>query len=119
MTVEDTTTVVQLNTFGAIVFFSYIVAALLLTGIIISDLYPRYKTHLQTRNGQSSFRLRTTIFLALLSFASLSYHMLHFLTVSYFKWSASLDIYWEMDTTLYLDVGDEVYSLPDVHGVDT
>ena len=78
----------QRNVSGAIFFFLYIIAALVFTGLIVSDLYKARLSSSQRapRNGTSALRLRTTILLACLSFASLSYHMLDFLVVSYSSW---------------------------------
>ena len=76
---------------GAIIFFSYIAAALAVTGTIVYDLASLYKTKSrtpqQTQNGVRKLRLQSSILMTILSFSTLSYHMLSFLIDSYSAWS--------------------------------
>jgi len=78
------------NVFGAIIFFSYIVAALLLTGILCNDVQKafsnRQKKKQRTLQDQKA-QISLSAALATLSFAVLSYHMLNFLIQSYQAWS--------------------------------
>jgi hypothetical protein len=82
------------NVLGAIVFFSYIAAALALTGLVTSDLQKAFTTwSSRSRRGRSRDRdrsVRVSLFAALstLSFAVLSYHTLDFLDQSYQAWSS-------------------------------
>ncbi|KAI1610348.1 hypothetical protein EDD36DRAFT_323018 [Exophiala viscosa] len=80
----------QENVVGAIIFFSYIVAALLLTGILCNDVQKAFSNR-QRKNQQSlqdqKARISLSAALATLSFAVLSYHMLSFLIQSYQAWS--------------------------------
>ena len=145
----------NVNIIGAVIFFSYIIAALLLTGLIISDLYQQYKAHTKneiskesqnsshptaspSRAPISTIRLCLSIFFAVLSFATLSYHMLFFLVDSYRHYcishsvplprdftglvnsilfpttaSASLHIWeWATHSTLFQDFAHSILSSP-------
>jgi hypothetical protein len=82
------------NVLGAIVFFSYIAAALALTGLVTSDLQKAF-TAWSSRSRRSRIHdrdrsVRVSLFAALstLSFAVLSYRMLDFLIQSYQSWSS-------------------------------
>ena len=82
------------NLVGAIIFFSYIVAALGLTGIILYDMYSLYGKARPAagRPQELTLRLLTGILLASISFATLSYFMLSFLILSYTEWSQQYNI---------------------------
>ena len=90
------------NFLGALIFFSYLVAALSLTSLITYDLFNLYNarkdaarqqhdhksTTSTTKSGNGSatvspLRLGLSVLFAILSFAVLSYHMLFFLIDSY------------------------------------
>lgn len=85
--------VVDSNVVGALLFYLYMVAAILLTGLIALDLLRAYR-QLQhaTLVGRGQSRNSTILVLmglAVLSFCSLSYHMLDFLIQSYRSWALS------------------------------
>ncbi|KEF59644.1 uncharacterized protein A1O9_04490, partial [Exophiala aquamarina CBS 119918] len=87
---------------GATIFFAYIAAALLLTGFLTWDLAITYRIRRKSSHplhgngseyqvqsklqGSNSVKIRTGGVLAAFSFATLSYHMLHFLTQSHRRW---------------------------------
>jgi hypothetical protein len=81
------------NVMRALIFFSYIVIALTITTIIVWDLWRLYRARSESiqrkpkRERSSSLALKCQGTLALLSFVTLSYHMLSFLVVSYIQWS--------------------------------
>ena len=76
------------NYFGAILFISYIVAALAFTPVILSTLLRSYRLLPQSsRRDASAPQISTLAALAVLSFASLSHHMLSFLITSYRAWA--------------------------------
>ncbi|KAK5052554.1 hypothetical protein LTR84_002419 [Exophiala bonariae] len=85
------------NVVGASIFFAYIVAALALTTFLTWDLivaHRRWNTCSPSRrgNGQNHAReldrkIKTATSLAVLSFTTLSYHMLHFLIRSHQQWT--------------------------------
>lgn len=88
------------NIVGAIIFFSYILWALLLTILICRDLLDIYSQGSRAggksragSNVQQDRRLRHKVFvyaaLCALSFSSLSFHMLIFLIQSYQSWAVS------------------------------
>jgi hypothetical protein len=82
------------NLLGAILFFSYIVAALALTGTIIRDIVVAHKakekgTGPEKRRSPVVYVLVCRILLALTSFSTLSYHMLMFLIDSRSAWSSA------------------------------
>lgn len=85
------------NLLGALIFFSYIAAALALTATVIYDIYTAYhgrRTHPDTQDlhlGLSKSALPLRLTLAFLSFTTLSYHMLSFLIDSYTAWSLATD----------------------------
>lgn len=77
------------NVTGAVIFAAYVFAALFLTGLIAFDLYQAY----HSRSGSSSKeaqhvsnQLQIFVALAVLSFSTLSYHMLSYLIDSYQDW---------------------------------
>ena len=90
------------NVLGAIIFISYITAALTLTYLIVGDLFKLYREaqsryakrrrqqHILERSGLiKGFNRHLGILVAssLLSFSLLSYHMLHFLVKNYQAWT--------------------------------
>jgi len=82
------------NVFGAVLFLSYIAAALALTSIIIYDLYKLYERgkHLDgpenpDRITKKRRKMQVLVASSVLSFSMLSYHMLNFLIRSYQMWS--------------------------------
>ena len=83
-----TSQVNEANVAGSVVFLSYILAALLLTGFVVYDLMRKY---LLSSNHARHFQVQVQIFstLSVLSFSVLSYHMINFLLVSYKAWAVS------------------------------
>lgn len=75
------------NLIGAIVFWSYIVAALGSTALVLRVIYklPGPSRSTQRNSEQSMFIIFSA--LALVSFATLSYHMLNVLVSSYVQWA--------------------------------
>lgn len=98
----------NLNLPGAIIFWSYILAALLFTSIAIT-LILRQKSPPQNRNHVYLFAT-----LALISFSAISFNMLHVLIKSYTLWSdkrwLGLQSTWTWSThsTLFQDFGNEI-----------
>lgn len=78
------------NTVGAVIFFTYIAAALFFSAFISRDLISLYR---KCGGGSpkiaESRRKRAVVFISLasVSFAALSYHMLSFLIQSYSVWA--------------------------------
>lgn len=79
------------NYFGASIFISYIIAALVLTSAITGELDAAYRRVKARRAGSAAQWMQFKIFVALssTSFAVLSYNMLSFLITSYNTWSES------------------------------
>lgn len=76
------------NYFGAILFWLYIVAALLLTGFITTNLWSLYRNASAAANKtRRRGRIRLFSGLSALSFSVLSYHMLYFLIDNYKNWA--------------------------------
>ena len=82
------------NLLGALLFSAYVTLAILLTGLITYNLYCTYHASLvanlksSDNQGRSEGKhLQLFALLAALSFAVLSYHMMHFLILSYAAWS--------------------------------
>ncbi|KAI4108027.1 MAG: hypothetical protein L6R37_001309 [Teloschistes peruensis] len=80
------------NVTGAVLFTGYVVAALLLTMMILGDLFKAYRTQIQARSCLKdmtgiSKQLQVFIALAVASFSTLSYHMLSYLIFSYRIWA--------------------------------
>lgn len=83
------------NVSGALIFLSYIVAALFLTGFISRQLYSQYrnvKGEEIARNASLRHSITTFALLALLSFSTLSYHMINVLVTSYRDWAMQKEI---------------------------
>lgn len=83
------------NLIGAIIFFAYIAAALILTCIIAFDLRglsriaasARRANAKTSRSTYSSIKIALLVLSATISFASLSFHMLNVLIQSYLSWT--------------------------------
>ncbi|KAL8661222.1 MAG: hypothetical protein Q9202_005768 [Teloschistes flavicans] len=80
------------NISGATIFIGYVFAALLLTMMIIGDLFKAYRTRIQAKPRSKDMteifkQLQIFIALAVLSFSTLSYHMLSYLICSYRTWA--------------------------------
>jgi hypothetical protein len=77
------------NVLGAIIFFSYILAALGLTGLIFSDLFKAFEAFSKSKANTSHRHSLVLVFatFAVISFSSLSYHMLNVLVHSYTEWA--------------------------------
>ncbi len=83
------------NVAGAIIFTAYVLAALLLTGLIVLSLFQAYQgqSSLSSKEARRiSTQLQVFIALAVLSFSTLSYHMLSYLIFSYHSWSTSRNL---------------------------
>lgn len=80
------------NVTGAVIFVGYVLAALLLTTLIVVNLYQAYLSRSSSSSKEASRvsnPLQVFIGLAVLSFSTLSYHMLSYLTYSYRAWAES------------------------------
>ena len=77
------------NVFGAIIFFAYIVAAIVLSLFIVNSLCGIRSGRATTPDtgSMSTAKLQKLMALAVLSFSVLSYHMLSFLIFSYGSWA--------------------------------
>jgi hypothetical protein len=82
------------NVLGAIVFFSYIVTALGLTWLILSDLSKAYGTFSRSKANTIHHSNLILVFasFAAISFSSLAYHMLNVLIYSYAQWAADKNV---------------------------
>ncbi|KAF2870423.1 hypothetical protein BDV95DRAFT_546611 [Massariosphaeria phaeospora] len=119
------------NILGTSLFLSYNVATLYLTSAICINLYRKYIAVFSTADTAKetkfvraakdarSRHVKVYAFLASISFATLSYHMLNFLIASYVKWSGSpktsmADISseslkrWMLESTLFEDFATEL-----------
>jgi hypothetical protein len=82
------------NVLGAIVFFSYIITAVGLTWVILSDLSKAYGTFSRSKANtihRSNLILVFASFAAI-SFSSMAYHMLNVLIYSYAQWAADINV---------------------------
>jgi hypothetical protein len=115
---------------GAAIFLFYIVAALYATFTIIYSLYTQYATIFHTPTSKNEKKLAAAkvararhikiyAFLASISFATLSYHMLMFLITHYLEWSGDENRRlnavsaeklntWMLDSTLFQDFAREL-----------
>ena len=115
---------------GATIFLSYIVASLYATFTITYSLYTQYATIFHTPTSKNDEKLAAAkvararhikiyAFLASISFATLSYHMLMFLMTHYLEWnedkSRSLSVVsaeklkrWMLESTLFEDFAKEL-----------
>ncbi|KAK5718913.1 hypothetical protein LTR17_015503 [Elasticomyces elasticus] len=110
----------QTNHFGAAIFWSYNVAALGLTTVVLHTL----ATLQPSRDGSQERRKRTQIFgaMAAISFSTLSFNMLNVLIQSYIQWPerfpraydrsqhSMIDSIWTWSTTstLFRDFGEAI-----------
>jgi ABC-type Fe3+ transport system permease subunit len=118
---------------GAIIFLSYIVLALYATLSIIYSLYTQYSSifsiptkdeKVKAARAARAQHIKIYAFLASVSFATLSYHMLFFLITHYLNWSgdksgswSAVSIQklqtWMLESTLFQDFATElVQSVP-------
>ena len=72
------------NLSGALIFTAYVLSALFLTVFITDSLRIQYKKN--SHKGRET-HIQTFSALSVLSFSTLSYHMLNYLIVSYQAWS--------------------------------
>lgn len=110
----------QENTFGALIFLGYIVAALYLSAKIVSLLRHHYALVPMSQHKHAKIVLFSI--LTLLSFVTLSYHMLSFLILSYTDYcarhrlAASLhDLHlwqWMSHATLFTDFAQALVASP-------
>jgi hypothetical protein len=125
------------NVLGAIVFFSYIVTALGLTLLILSDLSKAYGTFSRSKANTIHRSNLILIFasFAAISLSSLAYHMLNVLIYSYAQWAADKNIAlpgtfmaalkgltnesfssniwtWAKSTTLFQDFAEVIFNDP-------
>ncbi|CAO2647543.1 Nn.00g084650.m01.CDS01 [Neocucurbitaria sp. VM-36] len=118
------------NYVGSAIFLSYIVAALSATSAIVYSLYSQYNTifnsttsphdeKLQAAKVARARHVKIYAFLASISFATLSYHMLMFLISHYIDWSGAKSLNlsqlsandlkrWMLDSTLFQDFAQEL-----------
>ena len=79
------------NLTGALIFSAYVISALFLALFIIRSLFSSYHKLIKSQDSKKSSHLerRLQIFstLSVLSFSTLSYHMLNYLIVSYSDWA--------------------------------
>ena len=75
------------NLSGALIFTAYVLSALFLTAFITSSLGVQYKKYSQKREHGREKHIQIFSALSVLSFSTLSYHMLNYLIVSYQAWS--------------------------------
>jgi hypothetical protein len=118
---------------GAAIFLSYIVLALYATLRIITSQYTQYSRifHAPTKDERliaaraaRARHIKIYAFLASVSFATLSYHMLFFLITHYLRWTGDVDRTiptisvaklqtWMMESSLFQDFAIElVHSVP-------
>jgi hypothetical protein len=118
---------------GAFVFLSYIVLALYATLNITYSLYTQYSTIFHKPTKDEKFEaaraararhIKIYAFLASISFATLSYHMLFFLITHYLEWSGDESRSWSavsieklqtwmLESTLFQDFATQlVQSVP-------
>ena len=75
------------NLSGALIFTAYVLSALFLTAFITNSLRVQYKkTPHKGEHGREK-QIQTFCAVSVLSFSTLSYHMLNYLIVSYQAWS--------------------------------
>ena len=84
------------NLIGALIFSSYVISALFLSAFILQSLFSSRQKLIKVQNPNGNRRLgtRLQIFstLSVLSFSTLSYHMLNYLIVSYTDWAIEKSI---------------------------
>lgn len=116
------------NYIGTTLFLSYIVLALYATLSITYSLYTQYNTiyHSASPNKDANIiaakaararHIKIYAFLASLSFATLSYHMLFFLVTHYQAWSGEISlasisgdklVRWMLESSLFQDFANEL-----------
>lgn len=74
------------NVTGATLFVGYVLAALFLSILIVNDLYQSYQIQPSASSSKAQGRLQIFVALAVLSFSTLSYHMLSYLIYAYQGW---------------------------------
>ena len=77
------------NLSGALIFSAYVLSALFLTAFISNSLRVQFKKSSPEREHGQEKHLQIFSALTVLSFSTLSYHMLNYLIVSYQPWSES------------------------------
>ncbi|KAF2124055.1 hypothetical protein P153DRAFT_391091 [Dothidotthia symphoricarpi CBS 119687] len=118
------------NYIGTTIFLSYIAAALYLTFTITFSLYRQYN-NTSTSSSKTKGKgigiksqpqnIKIFAFLAGISFATLSWHMLNFLITSYLQWDGSKQLSqagisgnklkrWMLESTLFQDFAQELVS---------
>ncbi|KAL8722408.1 MAG: hypothetical protein Q9225_001087 [Loekoesia sp. 1 TL-2023] len=78
------------NVTGAVIFVGYVLAALLLTTLIVVNLYRAYLSRPSWSSKEPSRvsnQFQVFVALAVLSFSTLSYHMLNYLIYSFRAWA--------------------------------
>ena len=75
------------NLSGALIFTAYVLSAVFLTAFISNSLRVQYKKFSPEREHEQEKHLQIFSALTVLSFSTLSYHMLNYLIVSYQAWS--------------------------------
>jgi hypothetical protein len=113
---------------GAFIFLSYIVLALYATLSIAYSLYTQYTSIFHTPTKDENLKaakiararhIKIYTFLASISFATLSYHMLFFLITHYLEWSGDKNRSWSavsgeklkkwmIESTLFQDFASEL-----------
>jgi hypothetical protein len=101
----------QDNVLGAVIFFSHILAALSLTGLISSDLVKAFKafSNLKANTSQRHGLVLVFTAFAAISFSSLSYHILNILISSYVDWAKNTNI--SLSPSFFGALGDDSFSL--------
>lgn len=118
----------RLNYAGAALFIGYIIAALVLTGLITRTLYDTYRAVINDHDRKTTLKIFAG--LTLTSFSVLSYHMLSFLIVSYTSWRMKNQpdlqgdgVYplvqsiwqWTTTSTLFLDFAKDLCNVEKSH----
>lgn len=75
------------NLSGALIFTAYVLSALFLTAFITNSLRVQYKKNSHKGEHGREKQIQTFSALSVLSFSTLSFHMLNYLIVSYQAWS--------------------------------
>ena len=81
------------NILGTTLFLSYILLALYCTFGITTSLYAKYRAAKPNLSPQNASHIRTLTLFAAASFASLSWHMLKFLLISYARWNMNRNFF--------------------------
>jgi hypothetical protein len=104
----------QDNVLGAIIFLSYILAALGLTLLISSDLLKAFNAFLDSKANTSHRFTLALLFAAFatISLSSLSYHMLNVLMSSYVEWAENAKI--PLPQSFFGGLGNDSFSLANI-----